>query len=63
MNTKKIETALRKARKYIRTVESWRTIEPNRRTVMAFDSIVKDFTEGGEVEAIERALLELGVVV
>ena len=52
--------ALRKARKYIRTVEAW-----GKQTAAkdALNVMLREWTDGGEVEAIEDALAELGVIV
>lgn len=61
MDTEKIETALRKARKYIRTVESLRRQSFVSRT--EFERNLRLFAEGNEIKAIEDALLELGVIV
>lgn len=58
-----IETGLRKAHKYIRAVEAWRKLEAERGKTIGLNSIVRGLTEGDEAEAIEAALLELGVIV
>ena len=56
---KKIVDALRKARKYIRTVEAHR--EKIYYTTFSLEPILKEYTEGNEIKAIEDALAELGV--
>ncbi len=55
-----IITALRKARIYIRSVEAWQDNPGNYTDVFA---MIKDWSGGGEVEAIEAALAELGIIV
>lgn len=64
MDTKKLENALRKARIYIRTVEAWKVAgdraEPLQKEL---SGIIRDFTAGNEIKAIEDALAELGVIV
>lgn len=55
-----IITALRKARIYIRSVETW---HENTGPYKSVFEMLDDWTEGGEIEAIEAALLELGVMV
>ena len=55
----KIINALRNARRYIRTVETWR----KGYDAYTLDYTVDEFTEGNEIKAIEDALVELGVVI
>ena len=60
MDNDKVIDALRKARKYIRTVEAARDGFTDKAHI---DKSIKMFTAGGEIVAIEEALAELGVVV
>jgi len=60
-DNEKLIDALRKARKYIRTVEAQR-VQPCTSSMDEFISILNAFTDGDEVEAIEDALAELGVI-
>lgn len=63
MDTKKLINALRKARKYIRTVETWKAAgHPISDLQKELANILRDFTEGDEIKSIEDALLELGVI-
>ena len=60
MNNEIIIEALRKARIYIRSVEAWReTVDDP----LDFDVLLNEWTEGGEIEAIDTALAELGLIV
>ena len=61
MNTEKLITALRKARKYIRTVEAIRSGDFY--SEYSLEEILGDFAESGEIKAIEDALAELGIIV
>ena len=54
----KVVDALRKARKYIRTVESWSKTDRS-----YFDRIIDSCTDGDEIKAIEDALAEMGIIV
>ncbi|GEM_PF-4750153 len=59
MNNEIIIEALRKARIYIRSVEAWReTIDDPQ-----FESMIAEWTEGGDTTAIDQALAELGLIV
>ncbi|MBC8393353.1 MAG: hypothetical protein H8E17_12405 [Deltaproteobacteria bacterium] len=58
-DNEKLIDALRKAWIYIRTVEALRD-DYNMSTSMI--NLMDGYTEGGEVEAIEAALAELGVI-
>jgi len=60
MDTEKIEIALRKARKYIRTVEALRD---NCNMSGSMIELMDEYAEGDEIKSIEDALLELGVIV
>ena len=57
VDTDKLIDALRKARKYIRTVEAWRNEKKPRLYLL-----LKKYTDGNEIEAIEDALAGLGVI-
>lgn len=59
LRSKKLINALRDARRFIRTVETHRDQDV---AVNCLAEVIEDFTAGGEVETIEQALLELGVV-
>jgi len=60
MNNEIIIEALRKARIYIRSVEAWRgTIDDP----LDFDVLLNEWTEGGEITDIDRALAEFGMIV
>ena len=56
-----IVDALRKARKYIRTVEALR--KEGLWPIGKIDETLNAWTEGDEIKAIEDALLELGIIV
>jgi len=56
----KIEAALLKARGYIRSVEAFIEYPREYKTVQ---EMIADQLDGGEIKAIDDALLELGVVV
>jgi len=56
MNEKIIIEALRKARIYINTVEAFED-------QIAGLNILSDYITGDEIEAIDRALLEVGYVI
>ena len=59
MNNEITIEALRKARIYIRSVEAWReTIDDPQ-----FESMIAEWTEGGEITDIDRALAEFGMIV
>ena len=58
-DNEKLIDALRKARIYIRSVEAWRNEFQSKYDL---EQIFEAYTEGGEVEAIEAALAELGVI-
>ena len=60
MNNEIIIEALRKARIYIRSVEAWReTVDDP----LDFDVLLNEWTEGGEITDIDRALAEFGMIV
>ena len=60
MDIEKIETALRKSRKYIRTVEA---LKYDCNMSISTLELIAEWTEGDEIKSIEDALLELGVIV
>jgi len=62
-NIEKIEIALRKSRKYIRTVEAWIMSGHPTDLQKELAGILRDFTEGDEIKSIEDALLELGIII
>jgi len=62
MNKKLIEDALRKARKYIRTTEAFIEINQDEQ-VWKLNDTLNDWIDGDEVETIEKALAELGIIV
>ena len=58
-NNEIIIEALRKARIYIRSVKAWReTVDDPQ-----LESMLNEWTEGGEITAIDKALAELGLIV
>jgi len=60
MNEDIIIEGLRKARIFIRSVEAWRE-EAN--PIATLDEVLEEWAKGGEVEAIDEALRELGYIV
>ena len=59
MNKAIIIDALRKARIYIRSVKAWReTVDDPQ-----LESMLEEWTEGGEITDIDRALAEFGMIV
>jgi len=61
MNDKIIIDALRKARIYINSAESWN--KEHLPVHLSFKEMLDAWTEGGEIEAIDRALQELGIII
>ena len=59
MDTEKLINALRKARKYIRTVEAWKE---EYHTKQELYNLLFTYTEGDEIKSIEDALLGLGII-
>jgi len=53
--------ALRKARIYINTVQTWHRLPVTQKPDM--DTLLDTWTAGGEVEAIDSALQEFGIII